>query len=224
MHRDIARQIASHYLPSRWHYHYSQAKLTTDPLFAGVCAALVGNATPLLDVGCGIGLLAHCLRNSGLHMAYLGVDNDAGKIRRAQAAARHATLTDVRFATVDLRHDFPAHQGSVVVLDVLQYLPEAAQQALLERICACITPDALLVIRTGMEDRSWRTQVTRAADMAGRLIRWMNTAPRRYPTREQLTECFSRHGLHSEFTPLWGNTPFNNWLVVARRQSGNTAR
>ena len=33
--------------------------------------------------------------------------------------------------------------------------------------------------------------------------------------KSTVAERFARHGLHVEFRPLHGNTPFNNWLVVA---------
>ena len=43
----------------------------------------------------------------------------------------------------------------------------------------------------------------------------MNAGPKRYPAADALRARFDAAGLHSEFTPLHGNTPFNNWRVVA---------
>ena len=212
---NLAQHIAHAFLPSRWHFYYTRSKLHTDPLYDGVCAALRDTHAPVLDLGCGIGLLAHCLRGLGLTQPYLGVDNDMGKIELAQQVMQRAQLHDVQFDTVNLAQHFPAHRGSVVLLDVLQYLPPTMQQACLEQACRCITPGARLVIRTGLSDPGWRSTVTRAADLAARAIRWMNTGPKQYPTREQLTAAFAQHGLRGQFQPLWGNTPFNNWLVVA---------
>jgi SAM-dependent methyltransferase len=222
--RATRRAIAGAFLPSRWHYHYAASKLASDPLYGGVVGALRGTRAPLLDLGCGIGLLAHVLAAAEPGLAYTGVDNDAGKIAQAQAAAARAGLARAGFACVDLARAFPDHRGSVAVLDVLQFLPAVAQSPLLARAAACLTPDARLVIRTGLADGNWRSRVTRGVDRLSRALRWMNAGPDRYPSRDGLAAELAGLGLDSVFAPLWGRTPFNNWLVVASPSSGSTAR
>ena len=37
---------------------------------------------------------------------------------------------------------------------------------------------------------------------------------------QQLRALLEGAGLATTFAPLYGNTPFNNWLVVAERRSG----
>ncbi|MBS7458246.1 class I SAM-dependent methyltransferase [Coralloluteibacterium stylophorae] len=211
-------QIAHAFLPDRWHYHYARSKLASDPLYAGVLGALDGAAMPVLDLGCGIGLVAHYAQAHGRALDYRGVDNDAGKIAQAQAGAARVGLAGARFEVMDLARAFPAHRGSVLLLDVLQFLPAAAQAATLERIAACLGPGARLVMRTGLRDGSWRAGVTRAADLASHAIRWMRSAPGSLPTRRGLEARLGELGLEARFTPLWGRTPFNNWLVVAERR------
>ena len=218
--RTAARRIAAAFLPSRghgnrWHYHYSRIKLGSDPLYPGVAAALRGSVAPLLDLGCGIGLLAHALHDEGVTLAYRGVDNDAAKIAEACRAARSADLPDATFHVVDLAGVLPMHRGSVAILDVLQYLGDDSQRRLLHAAIAMLTPGARLVIRSGLEDDSPRMWVTRAIDWFGSGIGWMNTAPRRYPRERDLRAALENAGLQADFTSLRGNTPFNNWLVVA---------
>ncbi len=218
--RITARRIAAAFLPARWygnrwHYHYSRIKLGSDPLYPGVAAALRGSVAPLLDLGCGIGLLAHALRDEGVGLAYRGVDNDAAKIIVARRAARRANLPDATFLVVDLASTLPAHRGSVAILDVLQYLDDDSQQRLLQAAISMLVPGARLVIRSGLDDDSRRMWVTRAIDWFGNGIGWMNTAPRGYPREHDLRATLENAGLQSEFTPLRGNTPFNNWLIVA---------
>lgn len=220
----ISADIARAFLPSRWHYHYARSKLRSDPLYGGVIDALRGTAAPLLDLGCGIGLLAHALRAEGAGFEYRGVDNDAGKIAIAQAAATRAALRDVRFEVADLARAFPGHSGSVAILDLLQFLPPQAHSPLLANAAAHLTPDARLVIRTGLADGNWRSHVTRGVDVLSRALRWMNTGPKRYPTRAGLAAELAALGLECSFRPLWGRTPFNNWLVVASPIGGTTAR
>lgn len=220
--RERAGRIASAFGPSgdagtRWDYYYSRSKLGNDPLYPGVCTALHGSTRPLLDLGCGLGLLAHALRDDGQALGYRGVDIDAGKIARAKGAAQRMGLAEVAFDCIDLASQLPDHQGSVAILDVLQFLSPEAQHRALDATIAMLTPGARLVIRTGLEDGSARARITRAVDVFSRVVRWMNTGPTRYPSAAMLRERFDAAGLRSSFTPLYGNTPFNNWLVVATK-------
>ncbi|TXK60489.1 class I SAM-dependent methyltransferase [Alkalisalibacterium limincola] len=209
--------LARAFLPSRWDYHYARSKLSSDPLYDGVAGALAGSRGPLLDLGCGLGLLAHHLSAVGLDLAYSGVDNDAGKIARATTAAGNAGLRQAHFDCIDLSRGLPAHSGSVTILDVLQFLPPEAQQPLLREAARRVAPGGRLVIRTGLAGTCWRARVTRGVDVLSRAIGWMNAGPRRYPERAQLESLLAREGLSTRFQPLWGRTPFNNWLVVASR-------
>lgn len=216
------RAIARAFLPervlgSRWDHYYVRAKLGSDPLYPGVCEALQDTTAPLLDLGCGLGLLAHALRASGIPLAYRGVDNDAGKIARARRAAQRSQLQGVAFDTIDLSRELPSHQGSVAILDVLQFIPPAAQERTLDAAIAMLTPGAKLVIRTGLQDGSRRARITRAVDVFSRRLGWMNAGPSRYPDADELRARFASAGLQARFTPLFGNTPFNNWRVVAWR-------
>ena len=217
-----AHRIAQAFRPERWygdrkHYFYAQAKLRSDPLYPGILAALRGSTAPLLDLGCGIGLLAHAMRASGIALPYRGVDIDAGKITRARAATAKAALRDVGFDCVDLSQGLPAHQGSVAILDVLQFVSPAAQDAILDGAVAMLVPGAKLLIRTGLDDGSLRARTTRRIDAISRTLRWMNAGPQRYPDADALRARFDAAGLVPEFTPLYGRTPFNNWRVVATR-------
>jgi len=214
----ILEGIARAYLPSRWHYYYSRNKLATDPLYGGVARALNGTSAPVLDLGCGIGLLAHYLRACGFQVPYRGVDNDTAKIALARTVAARTGLSHASFAAMDVGQGIPDHSGSITVLDVLQFLPPDRLGEFVGKLADCVSPGGRLVIRTGLEDASWRTRVTRTADVLARAIRWMNAAPRAYPTRELLVSVLESRGLEAEFSPLWGNTPFNNWLLVGRRR------
>ena len=219
---DDALRIARAFLPERWygnryHYYYTRTKLRTDPLYPGVIDALRGTMHPLLDLGCGIGLLAHALRAGGIALPYRGVDNDAPKIAQAKRASARAGLRDVAFDVVDLADGTPSHRGSVAILDVLQFVPPDAQDAILDAAVAMVAPGGALVIRTGLDDGSDRARTTRRIDAISRTLGWMNAGPKRYPDADALRARFDAAGLRSTFEPLYGNTPFNNWRVVATR-------
>ena len=218
----VAQRIAEIFLPrfplgNRYDYYYVRAKLRSDPLYPGALAALRGSEAPLLDLGCGLGLLAHALHAEGRALQYLGVDNDAAKIARAQRAADKCQMTTVHFERVDLAHGMPTHRGSVAMLDMLQYLEPTAQRSVLERAAAMLTDDAVLVIRSAIADDSGRARTSRITDRLANLIGWMQFSPRSYPTLDSLRAILETAGLRVETQPLYGDTPFNNWLIVARR-------
>jgi hypothetical protein len=145
------------------------------------------------------------------------VDNDAAKIERARKVAGKSGLADTGFEVVDLAKGPPAHQGSVAILDVLQYLDAAAQRALIEEVIGMLTPGARLVIRTALGDTSRRGQTSRVTDRLANLIGWMQSRPKCYPDVDAMRDQLLDAGLDTEFSPLYGNTPFNNWLIVATK-------
>jgi len=219
-----ARAIADAFRPARpWgnrrDYYYSRAKLGSDPLYDGVLQQLEGSHRPLLDLGCGLALLAHVLRQRGASQNYLGVDVDAAKIRRAEHAAHRAGLARVRFAALDVQAPLPAHNGDVALLDVLQYLHETPQQTLLQQAAARVAPGGRLLLRTPLATGDGRDRTTRAADRLAWMIGWMGTRPRHYPEAGNLYSVLTAAGLQVEAArPLHGRTPFNSWLLVARRE------
>ena len=220
--RASAARIAAAYKPARWfgnrwNYFYSRAKLASDPLYPAVADALRGTTAPLLDLGCGIGLLALALRAAGIALPYHGVDFDAAKIAHARRAAQVAGIADASFDVVDLAAAYPRHRGSVALLDVLQYLPPDAQARLLDAATGMLSAGGVLVIRSGLDDGGARIRTTGAFDRIAARLGWMKSPPLRYPREDELRARLDAAGLQSRFSPLRGNTPFNNYLIVARR-------
>jgi SAM-dependent methyltransferase len=197
----------------RWDQHYVSIKLRTDPVYGAVAARLAGDALPLLDVGCGIGLLAHFLYGVGDRRPVVGFDYDARKIESAQAMAR--TLPGTAFHVGDARTQLPAHSGHVVILDILQFFQPAEQDALLRSAAERLAPGGRLLIRSGLRDHTWRYRTTVVGDWLAKVTLWMKSGPVAYPTAEQFHRVLSASGLRVTLQPLWGGTPFNNYLIVA---------
>ena len=155
--RDRSRAIARAFAPrnlfgNRHDFFYTLLKLRSDPLYPGVLAALRGTRAPVLDLGCGLGLLAHALRQDGQRQSYRGVDIDAAKIARGSRVAADCGLRDVRLEVMDVGVETPDHSGSVTILDVLQFLRPDEQHDLLVKVAGMIAPRGRLVIRTGLRD------------------------------------------------------------------------
>lgn len=212
--------IAATYLPDRYLQGYSFCKLATDPLYRAVCAELEGHQEPLLDLGCGIGLLAQCLRAVHNPIQYIGVDSDADKISIARDASAKRNIADTRYEVCDLTQALPEHSGSVALLDVLQYLEPQTRQPLLHAVASRLSAQGKAIMRIGIEDNSWRAAYARGADRFGHWIRWMRSSFVSLPTREELTQALLEVGLDAQFRPLWGRTPFNNYLVIATPRRG----
>lgn len=195
---------------------YVMGKVLTDPLYPAVFEVLHPNHEPLLDVGCGMGVLAFYLREHGFEPPCTCVDIDDAKISLAQSI-QHQWPGATSFHASDAVQALPDHNGSVTLLDMLQYLPHESQQPLLIAAAARVSHKGLLVIRNAMSGGGGRHGITLATDKIARWMRWMGVTPKHYPERQSILDTLAEQGLHGDFQPLWGHTPFHNWLGVFRR-------
>jgi SAM-dependent methyltransferase len=206
---DVADRIAARY-PTRFLRAYVRFKVRIDPVYAAVFERLRGNDEPLLDVGCGIGILALYLRERGFNAPIRGIDHDARKI-----AIARIVLPEVAFDVADARTIDAS--GTIVLLDLLHYF-RAADQA---RILASAAKTATTVIvRDAVRDGSWRYRVTYAQEMFSRAVRWLRAERLHFPSRDDIVRPFA--GFDAEVVPLRGRTPFNNYLFVFRRSTAGT--
>jgi SAM-dependent methyltransferase len=196
---------------------YVAVKVATDPLYPAVLAVLRSTTRPLLDVGCGMGVLSYYLRAHGFAPAIHGIDYDPRKIEAARLVLSRRAVPGLTFAQGDARHGLPDHQGSVTILDILQYFPPDQQAGLLTEAASRIGEDGVLVIRSGLETPGWRFGFTRWCDGMANRLNWMQAPPVHYPTPGSLTRTLNAAGLTGTLRPLYGRTPFNNWLAVFRR-------
>ena len=200
-----------------WNWFYVPAKLRSDPVYEAVTRELAGSSLPVLDIGCGLGLLTHYLREAGHGAPMVGLDCDQRKIASARAMAQSAGYRDVVFEVGDARHDLPEHQGHVVIVDILQFILPAERELLLRDVAARLAPGGKVIIRSCLRDASWRFRITVLGDWFARVTRWMKQAPVAYPSAAELKATLGALGLSATTTPLWGATPFNNHLIVAQR-------
>lgn len=196
---------------------YTRGKLLTDPLYQGVHRELAGSAFPLLDIGCGMGLLAMYLRERGWANPVSGFDYDPSKISDGRAMLAKGGYETVFLDQGDARTSLPNHSGDVTILDILQFFDPKEQRALLRLAAARVAPGGKLFIRSGLLEKNVRFGITWLVDLFAKATFWMKAAPVHYPTREFFQEALESEDLEVEIKPLWGITPFNNFMILAKR-------
>lgn len=196
-------------------YHYIRTKLWMDSLYPAVFAEMRGRELPLLDLGCGMGVLAFYLRERGYRAPILGIDYDPRKIRSANQVA--VDYPDVEFREGDARRPPADFVGDVTILDILQFFSEAEQRAILESAAQSAQGAerrGKVVIRSTVKDDSLRYRVSQSGDQFAKLTFWMKDHPTEYPTIDSLAAPFREAGFKEMIRPCWGNTSFNNYLLV----------
>ncbi len=197
-----------------WLRGYVRGKLRNDPVYAESAAIVAAFPAPVLDIGCGPGLLAHYLDACDIQVPYHGLDADERKITSARAAG--SGLANACFEQADCL-PLPDWRGHVMMLDMLHYLDTEKQTLLVRTAISRIAPGASLTIRTVIRDRSWRFHVTRVEEAVIRSSRWIRGGVQHYPRIDELSRPLDDAGLAVETLPMFGHTPFNSHLIRATR-------
>ena len=202
--------------PTRFLRSYARWKIAADPVYDAVAERVRGGSAPIVDLGCGVGLFAAYLRARGVDTPLVGIDHDARKI----AIAQKLTLRDTTFIPADAgQASASPRPHTTVMIDLLHYFDDAGQAALLRRVAG---ESNLVIIRDAIRDRSWRYRATYAQESFARAVRWLKAQRLNFPAREAIAGAFA--GFDAEIAPLWGRTPFNNYLFVFRRASSGITK
>jgi hypothetical protein len=118
----------------------------------------------------------------------------------------------MEFRVSDAREPF-AWEGTVVLLDLLHYFGDEDQRAILR----CAAGAQTVILRDAIDDGSWRYRATYVQESLARGVGWLKAERLHFPRRETLRAAFD--GFEAEEVPMWGRTPFNNYLFVFRRPS-----
>jgi len=223
--RDAAQRYPAH---DRFARHFAYGKLTGDPVFEFLLArGMIRDGVPLLDVGCGQGLVASLL--SAAHQRYgrgdwpagwpaparpsaiRGVDLSAKDIARARAAVPTAEWIhgDMTEAPLD-------EAGTVVILDVLHYVARPVQDTVLHRVARVLADGGTALVRVADANGSLRFRTTLFLDrlmcvVRGQPVTGMHTRP-----LADWIGQLRQEGLEAEPVPMSEGTPFANVLLVAR--------
>jgi len=219
---------------------FARGKLRGDPVFSAILAhGLLANSSRLVDLGCGQGLLAawliaaRTLYAAGARESwpaswpappplgsYIGFEINPNEVARGRAAiarlAAAGTPTLLSIVEGDITDVDYGQADAIVLLDVLHYIDRVAQERVLSKVRAALTPNGRLLLRVGDAAGGLRFTLSQAVDMvvaAGRRGRVLQLHCRALP---EWLALLARTGFSAETLPMSGGTPFANVLLVAR--------
>lgn len=217
----VRKRISRHYQTKK-HQHFAKTKLRKDSSYNAVFNTLKEyRSFPLLDIGCGIGILEFYLRERGLDFPITAVDHDVEQIKAAGTIAE-VGYENLRFELGHVEVDLPDVHGNVALLDTLQYFSDGILEDLLRKAAGLVAPGAVLIIRSsGLRDISFRPGISKPVNPVGHLVSWIKPAACEYPTEQFLNEILQPEGLQGQTQVLWHNNTFNCYLMVFRRPHMN---
>lgn len=196
-------------------YYFVRGKLRYDPVYRWILERrLLADRSPVLDLGCGRGILLSVLIEAGDRGApHCGVDRSS----YALGVARAALPPSVRLAEADAGTTPLPPSAAVVILDVLHYLPRSRQEDLLERVAAALDPDGVLLIREADAGAGRRFRAVRWSERLRSVGRGHFGQRFHYRSAEEWTRLLGGRGLESRAHPVGDGTPFANVLIEARK-------
>jgi len=212
----------------RFAFHFARGKLGSDPVFRAILEqGLLTGRNRVLDLGCGQGLLAAWLAaaqrgfETGQWPAHWppapravstrGIELMGSDVERAHTALGESC----GIVQGDIRNADFGNVDAVVILDVLHYMNETAQQAVLRRVRAALPAGGLLLLRVGDADGGLRFRYSQWVDKAVMLIRGHSLVTTHCRGITQWRGLLQECGFDAEATPMSEGTPFANVLLVA---------
>lgn len=210
---EATRDIARAYGRSHWLRGYVSGKIAWDPIFPLARREIALKNQPVVDIGCGLGLLGISLRAAGITLRYRGSDISAWKINMGKEAVRYYGFENAGFEVCDALSTQIPEGSTVCIFDVLHYLEPQDQQRMLARLAEAAEQGSLVLIRTALRGTGWRYAATLLEEWWTRATGWIRGGEINFPTREEVVGIFKDRGLQTEVFPLWGRTPFASYLV-----------
>jgi SAM-dependent methyltransferase len=212
--KQIIANVAARYNRTGTRF-YVRGKLGSDPVVEQIVtmARSIGGCGHVVDVGCGRGQMGVLLLDLGLATSVSGFDWDEQKINEARAATGGDAR--LRFWCGDTRTEAVPPCDTVLLVDVLHYLTDDEQAALVERAASAAA--RAVVIRELDPDRGWRSTLTRLQEGITTFFRYNVGARVRVRPIAPVVKSLTSAGFDVHVEPSWGGTPFANVALVASR-------
>jgi SAM-dependent methyltransferase len=210
-------------------YFFARGKLRGDPAFVRILElGLLDGYRHILDLGCGQGLLAAWIfaaREPGVASAWpatwpaaphpasiRGIELRERDVWRAQRALDGKA----EFVIGDIRTAEYGSADAVILLDVLHYFDYRAQERVLGRVRAALTPGGVLYLRVGDAAGGMRFRISRCVDQVV-LFALERRRPRLFcRSLRDWQQVLADNGFHSEAMQMSAGTFFANVLLSCR--------
>lgn len=185
-----------------------------------------GERGVVLDLGCGRGILFSLIlavheigaRPPGWLPTPQGLRLIGFEGRpKIAAQAKKALGDEAEISTVDLATAELPRSRVALLLDVLHYLPAAAQENLLDRVAGALEIGGVLLLRDADAEGGGRYWATRVQERLAALARGDFRQRFRYRSAREWRRLLEARGLVTETAPLSEGTPYANVLVVGRK-------
>lgn len=219
----------------RFAHGFARGKLQGDPAFEHLMSeGLLGARSRILDLGCGQGLLAALLLTAeARHHAgdwpadwpappsspeVYGIELMASDVKRAEQALGDSA----RIVLGDMVDTPYPPSDAVVILDVLHYVDEAAQEHVLDRVHASLlagresgAEGGRLLLRVGDAAGGWRFRMSQAVDHLVMTVRGHALGRLYCRSVADWTATLNRRGFKVTPRFMSEGTLFANILLVA---------
>lgn len=212
-------------------WHFARGKLSGDPVFKEILQrGLIAPNTHVIDIGCGQGLLSAWLlaaettaANKGwpqdwkippTAVTVKGIELMPNDVERARRALKHVQ-DRFTFETGDMCTTQFEKAQTVVILDVLHYVPFAAQEDVLLRVKEALSPKGLLILRIGDANAGFGFKISNWVDNIVFLCRGHKLSRLYCRSLSDWLVLLNKIGFHVESKPMSQGTPFSNVLLLA---------
>ncbi|HYG32735.1 MAG TPA: class I SAM-dependent methyltransferase [Methylophilaceae bacterium] len=225
----LLQSAATPYHSADWYaLWFARIKLRIDPAFSTILQrGLIPDGSRLLDLGCGQGLLASSLLAAQELAAkgcwpeqwppppslvsLKGIDSVPLDIQRAQQALGK----QVDFKVADICTADFGQADAIVILDVLHYIDYQAQEDVLRRVKAALSPNGRLILRVGNAAGGIWFKASYWYDRLVWFARVRKDNPLYCRTLDDWLAALAAIGLHAEPVELNRGVSLSNTLLVA---------
>lgn len=210
---------------------FAKGKLKGDPVFKEILQhGFIKSQAHIVDIGCGQGLFsAWMLAADALasdpnwpadwspaprEISVQGIELMSSDVKRAQVA-----LADHRkrhqFIVGDMCTTSFDKAQAVVILDVLHYVPYAAQEDVLKRVHDCLDPNGVLILRIGDAAGGLGFKISNWVDSIVFFARGHSQSRLYCRKLSEWIDVLTKIGFVVESKPMSQGTPFSNVLLIA---------
>lgn len=205
--------ISKSYGRSHWLRLRVRARLAWDPALPILRREIARIQKPVVDIGCGIGLLGISMRAAGIPLRYRGTDIAPKKVNKAKDAVRYYGFEDIGFDVVDALSTQIPPAATVCMVDSLHNLDQPTQSSMLSKLADAAESGSLVLIRTRLAGTGWWSSLRIRHRISTGMARILRRAAGHLPTVDEIFVCFEERGLQAEITTLRSRGPYAGHLV-----------